>query len=387
MKMLRMFLVVIALMGTAMARDDKDFGRDHIGQWCRNRIAILERAERDALTAYSYGEIEEALDHLVRGLRRAEANIEPYYTGALTTKAIRRGLSIYEEMDEVLEGQRLRAKTLAHFLFEDYIFIKEVANKLDIPYYSSSKKKRCFYCKNKGHKKFEKLFINFSRKQVRMVLDHLADEDWQEGVKTVFPLGDSAGYLSALELSVNYLADDLASSFYANKYACAIEDLDYLFDRLYQYNHDGTGYPNDFIAVQQSYFDARAVVGGSGSGCGLGRDFNMDYGSSEKSRTKTIRRQNYYVRNGETTRIDLRGEESQYIEKLIIYAEGVRYDASFEVTVNGRRRDIKGTVYAPGRDPRYFVTIKEPVRSIEFRGTMGKAKVLKIKAVYQHRWW
>lgn len=71
-------------------------------------------------------------------------------------------------------------------------------------------------------------------------------------------------------------------------------------------------------------------------------------------------------------------KKTYYIKKLIIAAEGVRNDAMMEVLVNG---DVKGTVYVPGRDPSYIVTVNEVASSIEFIGLRGTTRVLNIKAV------
>jgi hypothetical protein len=39
---------------------------------------------------------------------------------------------------------------------------------------------------------------------------------------------------------------------------------------------------------------------------------------------------------------------------LIVQAQGISSDSVIEVMVNGQ---VKGTIYAPGRDPSYVVTI------------------------------
>lgn len=58
----------------------------------------------------------------------------------------------------------------------------------------------------------------------------------------------------------------------------------------------------------------------------------------------------------------------RYIKNLVIQAEGISTDSTIEVMVNGQ---VKGTIYAPGRDPSYVVTIAETARSIEFRHRAG----------------
>jgi hypothetical protein len=64
---------------------------------------------------------------------------------------------------------------------------------------------------------------------------------------------------------------------------------------------------------------------------------------------------------------------SYYIDHLIVNAEGVMNDSTVEVLVNGT---VKGTIYAPGRDPEYVVTVREVTNHIEIRyKTGGKMKI------------
>lgn len=83
----------------------------------------------------------------------------------------------------------------------------------------------------------------------------------------------------------------------------------------------------------------------------------------------------FHVTNSNTVSVKLNG--SRYIRNLIVRAQGWDSASVVEVMVNG---EIKGTLYAPGRDPSYVVTIAEPASSIEFRhregGTMQILDVL-----------
>ena len=60
--------------------------------------------------------------------------------------------------------------------------------------------------------------------------------------------------------------------------------------------------------------------------------------------------------------------QARYIRNLVISAEGVGDDSQIEVMVNGI---VKGTIYAPGRDPSYIVTVTETASSIQFRHRSG----------------
>ncbi len=59
-----------------------------------------------------------------------------------------------------------------------------------------------------------------------------------------------------------------------------------------------------------------------------------------------------------------------YIKNIVVQAQGYSTASTIEVMVNGQ---VKGTIYAPGSDPSYVVTIAEVARSIEFRHRDGGA--------------
>lgn len=82
--------------------------------------------------------------------------------------------------------------------------------------------------------------------------------------------------------------------------------------------------------------------------------------------TITLPASTFNLNPGETRSIELGA--FRHIRKLYIQAEGYRQDAMFEVVVNG---DTKGSVYVPGRDPSYVVTVAETTQSVELRHVSG----------------
>jgi hypothetical protein len=68
----------------------------------------------------------------------------------------------------------------------------------------------------------------------------------------------------------------------------------------------------------------------------------------------------------------------RYVEQIFVQAEGAgSRDAMFEVWANGKP---KGTIYVPGRDPNYIVTIKENISELKFRHISGgNVNVLEVK--------
>jgi len=75
----------------------------------------------------------------------------------------------------------------------------------------------------------------------------------------------------------------------------------------------------------------------------------------------------FSVYPGQTQSLDLDGV--RHVQNVIIRAHADSYTAGqFEVLVNG---DVKGTVYVPGEDPTYVVTVAETASSIEFTNISG----------------
>jgi hypothetical protein len=84
----------------------------------------------------------------------------------------------------------------------------------------------------------------------------------------------------------------------------------------------------------------------------------------------------FVVGLSETQSINL--NHSRYIRNIVVQAEGVYHDSMIEVMVNG---EVKGTIYAPGRDPSYVVTIGETTSSIQFRHKSGdRMRILSVVA-------
>ncbi len=74
----------------------------------------------------------------------------------------------------------------------------------------------------------------------------------------------------------------------------------------------------------------------------------------------------FSVHDSETKSIAL--DSARRIKNIIVQASGIGQASTIEVMVNG---EVKGTIYAPGADPSYVVTIEDVARSIEFRHRSG----------------
>lgn len=71
---------------------------------------------------------------------------------------------------------------------------------------------------------------------------------------------------------------------------------------------------------------------------------------------------NFGLSAGSMTSVPLYGWK--HVRKLYVQGYGIGCATTVEVIVNG---DVKGTIYFPGSDPSYVVTVEEAARSVELR--------------------
>ncbi len=349
--------------------------RSSFSQWSHNRLYLLDRAKNNAWVHYTANDHVSSIAILKDGLRSASENQDPSLSGALTIKSIKRGIIITDAIETHISHEPNSLRVLNYFLFKYYDFIKNVAHRLDRPFYRG---RRCHryggYCQS-DYEKMERTFIRFAFEQTRMVLSHLAIPSNGQ----IYPKGSARTFLISLQYMSEWTAQDLEGSIYSHLYACRIEGLYGLSDDLESFNRAGNsyGYPNEVIAVNRFYHTAKNLSHSSNRSCGDIRpprngDFDEDRTSSYSLISRPI-----YVAKGNPNFVSLRNRD-RYIKKLIIAAEGVRNDAKFEVIVN---KENKGTIYVPGRDPIYTVTIEDYASSIEFSPDFGKAKINSIQVV------
>lgn len=84
----------------------------------------------------------------------------------------------------------------------------------------------------------------------------------------------------------------------------------------------------------------------------------------------------FLVQPGETK--DIKLLQPRRIRKIVVSAQAQSSDSMVEVVVNGK---VKGTIFAPGVDPSYTVTVEDVTSAIEFKHVSGGAlEVLRIQA-------
>ncbi len=336
-----------------------------VSSFCRDRLAVLKRAYRKAELESQMGNTANSAALLEEGLREASARINPRFGNALTTKAIRRGLALLENL-KATQNNRQKVRAINNFLFNYYIFIEDVSNRIDIPFFSYDSG---FSRVTNSNVQFERLFINFAKEQVNMVLKTMTSTSNEGGSEVIYPIGSPELVLTALKVTTLAMANDLSDSIFAARYACTIEALDNVSSEISRHLAGMSPYSDDFIAVQELVGETKRAVSGM-------RECNGGYESQDRARTTDALSYAIRLESGSTQQVHLNG--AQYIKKLIISAEGLRNDAMFDVVVNG---DVKGTVFVPGRDPSYFVTIEDSADSIELVSRGGTAIISRILVI------
>lgn len=355
---------LMAEVKTAPMEAREDFGS--VSSFCRDRLVVLKNAYRQAEIESQAGNVGLSAAILEKGLVDAANRISPRYESTLTSKAIRRGITLLNEMKATAESKQ-KARSINNFLFNYFIFVEKVSNQLDIPYFQSGS---AFSRISNSNAQFERLFVNFASDQVKMVIDTMSTTANEGRSTVIYPIGSPTLLLTALRVTTSAMANDLSESIFAARYACTIQALETASDNINFYLNTKGSYADDYVAVQELVGAVKRATGArdcSGGG--------YDQGNASTGTTDAIGGA-FTLYSGSTQQVRLDG--AKFVKKLIISAEGIRSDAMFDVMVNG---DVKGTVYVPGRDPSYIVTVGEYTDSIEFISRNGTAIISRILVV------
>lgn len=373
MKTTLTLLALLGLMSTTpglisnakagMNTETEDLGS--VSSFCQERLVVLKSAYRKAELESQMGNTANSAAILEQGLRDANARINARFANTLTSKAIRRGVTLLDNL-KATANNRQKIRAINNFLFNYFLFIEDVSNRLDVPYFAMNSG---FSRISNSNMQFERLFINFAQEQVNMVLKTMTTTSIEGRTEVIYPIGTPDMVLTALKVTTTAMSNDLSDSIFAARYACTIQALDNVSGEIAEYLETHATYSDDFVAIQELVGSTKRAVSGMRACSG---------GDSSSSVSKTRDAISYQIRleSGTTQQIRLNG--GQYIKKLIISAEGLRNDAMFDVVVNG---DVKGTVYVPGRDPSYFVTIEDSADSIELVSRGGTAIISRILVI------
>lgn len=369
-----MIFGLVGLMATAPAilsaketTYDARESQDSIESFCRDRVKGLRSAYRLAEIESQAGNHAVSAAILEKALTVAASQIQPRYASTITSKSIKRGVTLLKSLKAAPET-RQKVRTINNFLFNYFLFVEQVSNELDVPYFQSAR--GGFRHIQANNVKFEKTLVRFAKEQVNMVLGTMSTTANEGRTQVIYPVGSPTLLLTALKVTIASMANDLADSIFASRYACTIEDLTMASEQIGSYLKTKNAYADEYVAVQELVGAVKAAMNGS-RGC----DTDGGYEQEESRTTDAISRP-FTLVGGTTEQVRLNG--SRYIKKLIISAEGIRSDAMFDVVVNG---DVKGTIYVPGRDPSYFVTIEDEADSIEFVSRNGNAIISRILVI------
>lgn len=355
MKKILFFVSLLVLAFSPLARGDENFA-----MWCKDKMSQLRNSKERALMFYVNNDIAGSISVLKDGLERASTDSDRFQTMPLTLKSILRGVAISNEVEVATSNDKNHLRAFNYYLNKYYEFIFDVANNLDIPFFENT---RCGYCRSTGEK-YERLFTRYAFEQVKMVLDSFAVNHGG----AVYPKGSLNTFTTSLKHSSANAANDLRESIFSTFYACKIVALEDLESDLVT-----SRYPNQVIAFRSFYAQAQSIVNNSWR-CPTSapnRDYDDNYTTTQSILSRSI-----ILEPGTTRSISIRSP--RYVKKLIVTAEGVRNDAKFEVMVNG---DVKGTIYVPGRDPSYIVTVEDYTSSIELISQFGRARINQIMVV------
>lgn len=342
-----------------------------IESFCRDRLMTLKRAYHLATLEVQQGNWAQSVAILEGALKEAAVKIHPRFLNTITSRAITRGVILLENLKIVPENtQKLR--TINHFLLNYYLFIENVSNRLDIPYYQVNN--GGFSGIPVNNMVFERAYTQFASEQVHMIIKSMSTTENTGRGQVIYPLGSTDMLLLSLKLTSEAMAQDLSESIFAARYACTIQELRMNAREIGAYLSSRTTFPDNFTAVQVLAGSTMKTLYGSNY-CGAPGNHG---GSYPETRTEDVLNRSITLYSGSTVQVPLIG--GRYIKKLIISAEGVRHDAMFNVMVNG---DVKGTIYVPGRDPSYIVTVEDYADSIELISTSGTSLISKILVVGQ----
>lgn len=252
------FALVVVSTLTAATSNAQEYYDNPLYQWCNRTVSNLERSLDRAINLEHQWRFGEAKRELLQGLRDATHGASgARQAGVLTARAIWRGIDTANDIDKAVAGVGIGDRTVVRYLKGYYQFIIDTANNIDLPYYIPYES--CRRCETSDQNEFDTRLLTYARAQVQLVLDNLADMS-SKGVVT--PVGAVQGYLKALESSTSYATSDLKSYLLSQyNYACAIQDLEELSDRVSNFNSGSRRSYSDFYeAVNSSFREASEIL-------------------------------------------------------------------------------------------------------------------------------
>lgn len=264
--------------GTSIGGSDKgSVYSAYVSEWCRGNQALLGQYRTQAKLADLQQDTAGVVDLLLKGLH--EALDHPASGGAvadksLSYKAIVRGIEMAEALLDQSQSDPNGVEAARVFLFVYYDFLDFVADSIDmslyIPYqyhYSG-----CHGCAGFDEAAFERRYVQYADAQIDWFLATFVTETAMDGATPgttqVVPRYSTRAALKLLEYLTKDVAEDLANSLWAAKFACAIRQLELLNHNLAAHNGGNRAfYANDRYALNIVTDQIKALKGRLSNGC------------------------------------------------------------------------------------------------------------------------
>ncbi len=216
------------------------------GAWYRQQLRILRRAHKEAQRHLIYGNYEGSVKALMRGIEISLQNIKPYYSHTFTSKAIHRVSEVTHVIMDNASANLQVEKALNYFLFEAYRFITFASVELDS---KITKYGDCYDCELEESLQLEKNQAKFAKWQLDMMISKLTTSsmDGDSGHAIYHPMGPPELLLVTFVMFVEFTITDLMDSIFASRFACVIDELQYIKGRL---NNASSEFPDSYEAFQ-----------------------------------------------------------------------------------------------------------------------------------------
>lgn len=255
-----------------------------VSDWCSRVTRILRREKQRAMIQVQSDRLASAeqilKDALVTASQSLRAN--PSLGTPMTKRMIDRGVIYASGIENALNkdgSSRLSLLTEIDFMTGFIDLIVRADEELDIPYYIPYQYRygRCREsCDGFDFRSFERLYLQYAYEELKFVVDHSVNQDYQDGRVVVTPIGRPAAFLKLAELSSGLLAKELADTLEAYRNACVVTDLMSLHDILRDYNlfGDRSYFPTERYAVEGAAQEINRILNNfSNGGCGLPRRY------------------------------------------------------------------------------------------------------------------
>ncbi|OFZ56341.1 MAG: hypothetical protein A2428_07695 [Bdellovibrionales bacterium RIFOXYC1_FULL_54_43] len=210
-------------------------------QWCRGSLGILANYSNRSRLQLVDGKWDEARAVLREGLNQALVQSEG--VNSLTRRALRRGIEVSDsiERNRIEDIHGLEASV--EFLSQYYDFMIKIVGPLDTNYFLPYQ----YGPRRVGlEAEYERSYHQFAERQLTWFVETFSMTTPHYGVVAKY---SAKSYLKILEYLARGTAEELDSSLWRARYACAIEQLEELHLRVKNFND---GYHEEYSSERRA---------------------------------------------------------------------------------------------------------------------------------------